>query len=84
MFRVIGLSLRNISNSINSAVAAVPYARAVLFSQTESTTSIVDLRNLRDNPGARKKPVRAGRGIGSRIGKNCGHGAKGQKSRAGA
>jgi len=41
------------------------------------------LNELRDNPGANKKRVRVGRGIGSGLGKTAGRGHKGQKSRSG-
>lgn len=41
------------------------------------------LNDLRDNPGARKKPMSVGRGIGSGKGKTCGRGVKGQKARTG-
>jgi large subunit ribosomal protein L15 len=41
------------------------------------------LNELHDNPGARKKRVRVGRGIGSGLGKTAGRGQKGQKSREG-
>jgi large subunit ribosomal protein L15 len=41
------------------------------------------LNDLRDNPGARKKPMTVGRGIGSGKGKTCGRGVKGQKARTG-
>ena len=41
------------------------------------------LNELRDNPGARKRAIRVGRGIGSGKGKTAGRGAKGQKSRSG-
>lgn len=41
------------------------------------------LNELRDNPGANKKRVRVGRGIGSGVGKTGGRGQKGQKSRSG-
>jgi large subunit ribosomal protein L15 len=41
------------------------------------------LNEIRDNPGARKKSVRVGRGEGSGIGKTCGRGTKGQGSRTG-
>ena len=41
------------------------------------------LNELRDNPGANKKKVRVGRGIGSGVGKTGGRGGKGQKGRAG-
>ncbi|WP_417308829.1 50S ribosomal protein L15 [Devosia sp.] len=41
------------------------------------------LNELRDNPGASKKRVRVGRGIGSGVGKTGGRGQKGQTSRSG-
>ena len=41
------------------------------------------LNELRDNPGARPKSKRLGRGIGSGKGKTAGRGQKGQKSREG-
>jgi len=41
------------------------------------------LSDLSDNPGARKKRQRIGRGIGSGKGKTGGRGVKGQKSRSG-
>ncbi|WP_164155888.1 50S ribosomal protein L15 [Sandarakinorhabdus rubra] len=41
------------------------------------------LNHLHDNPGARKKRVRVGRGIGSGLGKTAGRGQKGQTSRSG-
>ena len=41
------------------------------------------LNELRDKPGARHARKRVGRGIGSGLGKTCGRGHKGQKSRAG-
>jgi large subunit ribosomal protein L15 len=41
------------------------------------------LHELRDNPGAKKKRMRVGRGIGSGKGKTAGRGVKGQKSRSG-
>jgi large subunit ribosomal protein L15 len=41
------------------------------------------LNELRDNPGANKKKVRVGRGIGSGVGKTAGRGGKGQKGRSG-
>ncbi len=41
------------------------------------------LNELRDNPGARYKAKRIGRGIGSGKGKTAGKGHKGQKARAG-
>jgi large subunit ribosomal protein L15 len=41
------------------------------------------LTDIRDNPGARKKRVRVGRGIGSGCGKTSGAGGKGQTARSG-
>lgn len=41
------------------------------------------LTELRDNPGASKKRMRVGRGIGSGKGKTAGRGVKGQKARSG-
>jgi large subunit ribosomal protein L15 len=41
------------------------------------------LNELRDNPGARRKQKRLGRGIGSGKGKTSGKGHKGQKARTG-
>jgi large subunit ribosomal protein L15 len=41
------------------------------------------LNELSDNPGATKKRMRVGRGIGSGKGKTGGRGVKGQKSRTG-
>jgi large subunit ribosomal protein L15 len=41
------------------------------------------LNELRDNPGANKKRVRVGRGIGSGVGKTGGRGGKGQTARTG-
>lgn len=41
------------------------------------------LTDIRDNPGAVKKRMRIGRGIGSGKGKTGGRGVKGQKSRSG-
>jgi large subunit ribosomal protein L15 len=41
------------------------------------------LNELRDNPGATRKPTRVGRGPGSGKGKTGGLGIKGQKARAG-
>src|SRR5271168_2002133 len=43
----------------------------------------VSLSNLGPPKGSRKKKVRVGRGIGSKLGKTAGSGNKGQKSRRG-
>ena len=47
------------------------------------TTPQLKLNELRDNPGARPKFKRLGRGIGSGKGKTSGKGVKGQKAREG-
>jgi len=41
------------------------------------------LNQIADRPGARKKRMRIGRGIGSGLGKTAGRGQKGAKSRSG-
>lgn len=41
------------------------------------------LNEIQENPGAAKRRVRVGRGIGSGVGKTGGRGVKGQKSRTG-
>lgn len=41
------------------------------------------LNTLQPAPFSKRKRVRVGRGIGSGIGKTCGRGVKGQKSRSG-
>jgi large subunit ribosomal protein L15 len=43
----------------------------------------VNLSNLKPAAGSRKKHVRVGRGMGSKLGKTAGKGNKGQKSRKG-
>jgi len=43
----------------------------------------MNLNELSDNPGARQKRKRAGRGNASGLGKTAGRGMKGQKSRSG-
>ncbi len=43
----------------------------------------IKLNDLRDNPGAKKKRMVVGRGIGSGKGKTAGRGVKGQKARSG-
>jgi len=46
-------------------------------------TEVMRLNNLKPAPGHRKAAKRVGRGIGSGLGKTCGRGHKGQKSRSG-
>jgi large subunit ribosomal protein L15 len=41
------------------------------------------LNEIKDNPGARHRKMRVGRGIGSGKGKTCGRGGKGQTARTG-
>jgi large subunit ribosomal protein L15 len=41
------------------------------------------LNSIKPATGAKKNRIRVGRGIGSGLGKTCGRGHKGQKSRAG-
>ena len=41
------------------------------------------LNEIKDNFGATKTRIRVGRGVGSGLGKTCGKGQKGQKSRSG-
>jgi large subunit ribosomal protein L15 len=43
----------------------------------------MDLNELKPIAGSKKKRKRVGRGIGSGLGKTCGRGQKGQKSRSG-
>ena len=43
----------------------------------------IGLENLRPPRGSRKRKVRVGRGMGSKLGKTSGSGNKGQKSRRG-
>ncbi len=42
------------------------------------------LNNIQPGEGAKKDPVRVGRGIGSTLGKTCGRGHKGALARAGS
>ena len=43
----------------------------------------MQLNELKDNQGARKRRMRVGRGIGCTKGKTCGRGGKGQTARSG-
>jgi len=51
--------------------------------KSASKRSSVGLENLRPPRGSRKRKVRVGRGMGSKLGKTAGSGNKGQKSRRG-
>ena len=46
-------------------------------------SEVVKLNNLKSSAGTKKKTKRLGRGQGSGLGKTCGRGQKGQKSRTG-
>jgi large subunit ribosomal protein L15 len=41
------------------------------------------LNDIKPSAGSKRRPKRVGRGVGSGLGKTCGRGHKGQKSRAG-
>ena len=43
----------------------------------------MQLNQIKDNPGSRKRKMRVGRGIGSSKGKTAGRGGKGQTARTG-
>jgi large subunit ribosomal protein L15 len=49
----------------------------------EASEAIMQLNTLKPKPGSHKARKRAGRGIGSGLGKTAGRGHKGQKSRSG-
>src|SRR5246127_1102291 len=51
--------------------------------KSSETKKSVGLSTLRPPRGSRKKKVRVGRGVGSKLGKTAGSGNKGQKSRRG-
>jgi large subunit ribosomal protein L15 len=51
--------------------------------QNSSRTPSASLSNLKPPRGSRKKHVRVGRGMGSKLGKTAGKGNKGQQSRRG-
>jgi large subunit ribosomal protein L15 len=51
--------------------------------KSESKRPAIGLSNLRPPRGSRKRKVRVGRGMGSKLGKTAGSGNKGQKSRRG-
>ena len=46
-------------------------------------TNAMQLNTIQPAPGSKKNCKRVGRGIGSGLGKTCGRGHKGQKSRSG-
>src|SRR5258707_3511451 len=51
--------------------------------QNASAPVAIGLSNLKPPRGSRKRKVRVGRGMGSKLGKTAGSGNKGQKSRRG-
>src|SRR5260221_3998683 len=51
--------------------------------KTSEKKPVVSLSTLRPPRGSRKRKVRVGRGMGSKLGKTAGSGNKGQKSRRG-
>ena len=50
---------------------------------SEAVVETMRLNNLKPASGAKHRARRVGRGIGSGLGKTCGRGHKGQKSRSG-
>jgi large subunit ribosomal protein L15 len=54
-----------------------------LRDKSESECNDMKLNEIKDNKGARQSRVRAGRGIGSGLGKTAGRGQKGAKARSG-
>src|SRR5919109_859170 len=54
-----------------------------MVKKTEEKKTVASLSTLRPPRGSRKRKVRVGRGIGSKLGKTSGSGNKGQKSRRG-
>ncbi|GJD09394.1 50S ribosomal protein L15 [Galdieria sulphuraria] len=80
MFRLL-LNDRVLLERSNYWTQSIVYGRK-LFHAVEEQPSI-NLGSIRDNPGARKKKKRVGRGNGSGCGNYCGRGIKGQKKRQG-
>mmetsp|Transcript_53089 Transcript_53089/g.125403 ORF Transcript_53089/g.125403 Transcript_53089/m.125403 type:complete len:314 (+) Transcript_53089:119-1060(+) len=86
----------NVAGLIGGSSIAVATAAAPVRSRLHAAESMrmlstprpdhpnqVTIGKLRDNPGARKKKRRLGRGIGGGLGKTSGRGHKGQLSRSG-
>lgn len=67
------------------AVSRVTKVQTTIGGCPEQVVSVavkpLRLNDIRDNPGARKRKVRLGRGRGSGCGKTSGRGQKGQKAR---
>ena len=53
------------------------------MAKKQAVKKTIGLESLRPPRGSRKRKVRVGRGIGSKLGKTSGAGNKGQKSRRG-
>lgn len=70
---------RSLSTSISHDQSKISNIRMVNAPHFHQSTLSLD--QLSDNPGARKKKVRVGRGRGSGCGKTSGRGQKGQKAR---
>lgn len=73
-------SIRNLAYTPRRRRPTEPSFVVLNAANTDQRTPL-DLANLRDNPGARKKEVRVGRGRGSGCGRTSGRGLKGQKAR---
>ena len=82
-FPVFGGGLASALSTTAGGPARVAAPAWLVACGARSVTSQLTLSDLKDNPGARKKKVRVGRGIGSGKGKTAGRGHKGQLSRAG-
>src|SRR5256885_3913570 len=61
----------------------VEVVKIVMAKKTSETKPVVSLSTFRPPRGSRRKKVRVGRGMGSKLGKTAGSGNKGQKSRRG-
>ena len=74
-------------SSTNAFVGLGSIAMGVLDSPAQQLQTrnfgYLKLNNLRDNPGAKRRKKRLGRGVGSGKGKTSGRGHKGQKARSG-
>eukprot|EP01114_Cavostelium_apophysatum_P008732 TRINITY_DN2148_c0_g1_i1.p1 TRINITY_DN2148_c0_g1~~TRINITY_DN2148_c0_g1_i1.p1 ORF type:complete len:299 (+),score=72.05 TRINITY_DN2148_c0_g1_i1:64-960(+) len=73
---------REVQNGSLSAEILPNWYRTFTTSN-EALAKTISLGNLQDNPGARKKKIRLGRGTGGGRGKTSGKGNKGQKARSG-
>jgi hypothetical protein len=66
-----------------ATTAAFAAIRELGRRQTSSPSAPVTLDSLQDNPGARVRKTRVGRGPGSKLGKSAGRGMCGQRAREG-